>query len=178
MDGFVAGVAKYNSDKGTDVTVLGWNKDSQNGSFSGDFVDEAKGRNLTKTLIDQGADVIMPVAGPVGLGAIEAAKAADGVAIVWVDTDGYEVNPENGALFLTSVVKQIGACLATTFADVLTGGFTNEPYIGTLANGGVDIAPFHDFETELGDETKAEVEALRAAIVSGQIVVDSPSNPS
>jgi basic membrane protein A len=177
MDGFVDGVAKYNMDKGEDVTVLGWDKDTQDGSFSGDFVDQSKGQNLAKTFIDQGADIIMPVAGPVGLGAVAAAKEAGSVAIVWVDADGYVTNPEDGPIFLTSVIKEIGNAVRATVTDTVGGGFTSEPYVGTLANGGVGIAPFHDFEGEVLEETKAEVAALTAAIIAGEIVVTSPSNP-
>jgi basic membrane protein A len=178
MDGFVDGVAKFNADKGEDIAVLGWDKDTQDGSFTGDFVDQSKGQSLAKTFIDQGADIVMPVAGPVGLGAVAAAKEADGVAIVWADVDGYVSNPADGAIFLTSVVKEIGNSVATTVAETVAGGFTSEAYVGTLANGGVGIAPFHDFEAEVSPETKAEVDALKAAIIAGEIMVTSPSNPA
>ncbi|MDR0432687.1 MAG: BMP family ABC transporter substrate-binding protein [Bifidobacteriaceae bacterium] len=177
MDGFVQGVAKYNADKGADVTVLGWNTYSQTGSFCGDFTDTAKGETLTKSLISQGADIIMPVAGPVGLGAVAAAKAAGDVAIVWVDADGYETNPEDSSLFLTSVVKHIGAAVSSTIAETIESGFSNEPYLGTLANGGVDIAEFHDFDSQVSDQTKAELLELREGIISGEIEISSPSDP-
>jgi basic membrane protein A len=177
MDGFVDGVARFNADKGQDIAVLGWDKDAQNGAFTGDFVNQSKGQTLAKTFIDQGADVVMPVAGPVGLGAVVAAKEADGVAIVWVDVDGYVSNPQDASIFLTSVVKEVGTSVATTVSETLEGGFTPEAYVGTLANGGVNIAPFHDFDFEISAETKAEVNALKAAIIAGEIVVDSPSNP-
>jgi basic membrane protein A len=178
MDGFADGVTRYNQDKGASVTLLGWDKDKQDGSFSGDFDDQSKGKNLTKTFIDQGADVVMPVAGPVGAGAAAAAREAGNVAIVWVDADGYVTSPTYADLFLTSVVKEIGAAVQTTITETKDGGFTADPYIGTLANGGVAIAPFHDFDSKVSDETKAEVEALKAAIISGEIVVDSPSSPT
>ncbi len=53
MDGFVDGVAKYNEDNGADVQVLGWDKEAQTGSFTGDFEDQTKGQNLAKGFIDQ-----------------------------------------------------------------------------------------------------------------------------
>ena len=37
MDGFYYGVAYHNSQKGTDVKVLGWNPDSKDGLFTGNF---------------------------------------------------------------------------------------------------------------------------------------------
>ncbi|MDR3201535.1 MAG: BMP family ABC transporter substrate-binding protein [Bifidobacteriaceae bacterium] len=178
MDGFADGVARYNADKGGAVKLLGWDKDKQNGSFTGDFEDQSKGKNLTKTFIDQGADVVMPVAGPVGAGAAAAAKEAGNVAVVWVDADGYETSPDYADLFLTSVVKEIGASVLTTIKETASGGFNPEPYVGTLENGGVSIAPFHDYDSKVSAETKAEVEALQAGIISGQIAVDSPSSPT
>ena len=58
-----------NKAKGTNVQVLGWDKATQNGSFTQSFDDQALGKQQAQQFIDQGADIIMPVAGPVGLGA-------------------------------------------------------------------------------------------------------------
>ena len=93
MDGFVDGVAAYNEAKGDDVEVLGWDKEAQDGSFTGDFEDENKGKQLTQNFIQQGADIILPVAGPVGRGTAAAAQESDGVSVIWVDADGFLVRP-------------------------------------------------------------------------------------
>src|SRR5690606_5219236 len=70
MDGFSDGINKYNEDNpDANVQLLGWDKEAQNGSFSGDFENQSQGQTLTEQFIAQGADIIMPVAGPVGLGA-------------------------------------------------------------------------------------------------------------
>src|SRR5690606_38111553 len=60
MDGYLAGVNYYNEVNGTSVKVLGW--DGSTGSFTDDFDDQTKGQNLAQGFIDQGADIIMPVA--------------------------------------------------------------------------------------------------------------------
>ncbi|BDZ53807.1 hypothetical protein GCM10025870_08800 [Agromyces marinus] len=73
MDGFVDGVGRYNEVHGAAVRVLGWDKAAQDGSFTGDFEDINKGKVLAEGFIDQGADVILPVAGQVGEGAAAAA---------------------------------------------------------------------------------------------------------
>ena len=93
MDGFVDGVAKYNEVHGTAVRVLGWDKAKQDGAFTGDFEDINKGKALSEGFIDQGADVILPVAGQVGEGAASAALERGGVSVIWVDSDGYETLP-------------------------------------------------------------------------------------
>ncbi len=49
---------------GTSVQLLGWDKASQNGSFTQNFDDQALGKQQAQRFISQGADIIMPVAGP------------------------------------------------------------------------------------------------------------------
>lgn len=178
MDGFVDGVARYNEDKGADVTVLGWDKEAQDGSFTGNFDDQAAGRQLTENFISQGADIVMPVAGPVGLGSAAAAEAAGDVKIIWVDSDGYESADQYAPLFLTSVIKRIDTAVEDATTEAMAGEFTNEPFVGTLENEGVGIAPFHDFEDEVPQELKDEIDQLREGIISGDIVVESPSTPA
>ena len=69
------------------VTLLGWDKEAQEGSFSGDFENQGQGQTLTEQFISQDADIIMPVAGPVGLGA---AAAASGFATTLSASSGSE----------------------------------------------------------------------------------------
>jgi basic membrane protein A and related proteins len=176
MDGFVDGVAKYNEDNGADVQVLGWDKEAQNGSFTGDFENQANGQTLTEQFIAQGADIVMPVAGPVGLGAAAAAQAAGDVKIVGVDSDWYE-STEYGPIVLTSVVKKIGQAVQDTVTESVEDNFTNEPYVGTLENEGVGLAPFHDFDAEVPQEVKDAVADLQEQIVSGEITVETPNAP-
>jgi basic membrane protein A len=177
MDGFVDGVAKHNEDKGTDVQVLGWDKEAQDGSFTGDFSDENKGKQTTQNFIQSGADIILPVAGPVGKGTLAAAQESDGVKVIWVDSDGYETVPEFGEYILTSVLKQIGGATFTVTEQTLDDNFDPSQYIGTLENDGVGLAPFHDFDSEVSDELKSELEELQEAIIDGSLVVESVSSP-
>lgn len=178
MDGFVDGVAKYNEVHGTAVRALGWDKQAQDGSFTGDFEDVNKGKVLTEGFIDQGADVILPVAGQVGEGAAAAALERGGTSIIWVDSDGYETLPEEfRPVLLTSVLKNTQQAMVEIVGDVVGDAFTNEPYVGTLENGGVEIAPFHDLEPLVTPELQGEIEGLRQAVIAGELVVDSPSTP-
>jgi len=177
MDGFVDGVAQFNTDNSANVEVLGWDKDKQDGMFTNTFDDQATGQQTAKTLIDQGADVIMPVAGPVGLGAAEAALEADNVAIIGVDADWYETAPKYQKIILTSVIKEIGASVFDTVQEAQSGNFASSAYIGTLANGGVGIAPFHDFDATIDQGVKDRITELTADIMAGNLAVVSPSDP-
>ena len=178
MDGFVDGVARYNEVHGTSVRALGWDKAAQDGSFTGDFEDVNKGKVLTENFIDQGADVVLPVAGQVGEGAAAAAVERGGVSIIWVDSDGYDTLPAKyRPILLTSVLKKTQQAMVDIVGDVQSGDFTNEPYVGTLENGGVDIAPYHDMESQVPPELQGELDGLREAIVAGELVIESPSTP-
>ncbi len=175
MDGFADGVAYYNEQKGTDVEVVGWDKEAQDGSFVGDFSDAATALQISENMIEEDADVIMPVAGPLGAQAATAAQDAGDVAVIWVDTDGTVSAPEFTDVLLTSVMKGIAVAVEDAVTTTANGEFSSEPYIGTLENGGVDIAPYHEFEDELSDELKSEVDELRQQIIDGEIEVESPA---
>lgn len=177
MDGFSDGIDTYNEAKGTDVQLLGWDKEAQDGSFTGDFQNQANGQNLTNTFIQQGADIILPVAGPVGLGAAAAAEEAGNVKVIWVDSDGFESASQYAPLFLTSVVKRIDNAVLDATTQAAEGSFGADPYVGTLENDGVGIAPYHDFEDEVPDELKQEIDDLRQQIIDGSLTVESPSSP-
>lgn len=176
MDGFADGVKKFNDDNGKNVELLGWDKAKQEGSFSGDFENQGQGQELTKQLISQGADIVMPVAGPVGLGAAAAAKEAGDVKLIWVDTDGYE-STEYGDIILTSVVKEIANAVEDTVKEGTEDKFTSEPYVGTLENEGVGLAPYHDFDKEVPEDVKTKVDELKQQIIDGTIKVESENSP-
>ncbi|QSB17238.1 BMP family ABC transporter substrate-binding protein [Natronosporangium hydrolyticum] len=178
MDGFADGVAHYNDVKDADVEVLGWDKDAQDGSFTDSFTDQGAGRALSDAFIAQGADVVMPVAGGAGLGTADGALETEEYAVIWVDVDGCESAQQYCSTFLTTVVKNMpmaveGAVLEAYGSDDLATG----EFYGTLENDGVSIAPYHEFEDEIDDELKAEVDQLRQDIIDGTIVVESPAQP-
>lgn len=178
MDGFVDGVAQYNQVHGTAVQVIGWDKAGQDGLFTGDFEDINKGLVTTQGLIDQGADVILPVAGQVGEGAARAALDSGKALVIWVDSDGYDtLAAEFRPVLLTSVLKNTGQAVVEIVKSSIDGMFDSADYIGNLANGGVDISPYHDLTERVGAELAAEIDALRAEIIAGTIEVTSPSTP-
>jgi basic membrane protein A and related proteins len=169
MNGWLAGANYWNETHGAAVEVLGW--DGTDGLFTGDFEDQDKGRNTTESLLDEGADVILPVAGPVGLGSAAALEDAGEGSLVWVDTDGCVSVEEYCSLFLTSVMKNMNVAVYDAVASVVDDSFEGGLYSGTLENGGVGLAPFHEFEDSIEDTIKTEVEELQQQIISGEIVV-------
>ncbi len=110
-DGFWDGVQYYNKVHHKNVTVLGWNEKTQKGTFAGSFTDLGKGQQIADTFINEGADIIFPVAGGVGLGTAKAIQTADSsgksVNMMWVDTDGCVSAAAYCKYMITSVEKGI-----------------------------------------------------------------------
>jgi basic membrane protein A and related proteins len=170
MKGFEAGIDYWNDENDGDVKLLGWSTADDDGLFTGDFEDQTKGRSTTEQLLDQGADIIMPVAGPVGQGSIEAVDAAGGGAkLIWVDTDGCVSVEASCDLFLTSVMKNMDVAVHDTVTAAANDEFKSGLYTGTLENGGVGIAPFHNFDDQVPQEVKDKVEELQQKIIDGDI---------
>ena len=176
MDGFWDGVQAYNKAHHKNVTVLGWNEQTQSGEFTNSFTNVTLGQTITQTFISEGADIIFPVAGLVGLGAAKAVQNADNAAgtqkvnMMWVDTDGCVSAPQYCKYFITSVEKGIQTAVKTSVTSAANGTFKGGAYIGTLANGGVALAPYHDFATVVPASLQAEINSLKADIISGKIV--------
>jgi basic membrane protein A and related proteins len=172
MSGFYQGVQYYNEQKGTDVEVLGWDpSDVEKGTYAGGFDDQNKGKQIAKNFIQQGADIIFPVAGPVGLGSAAEAQANEGVSIIWVDTDGCISAEQYCDVFLTSVMKGLDVAVEASIASGVEGTFSNELYVGTLENGGTKLAPFNQFDGAVPAELKSELETVAAGIIDGSITV-------
>jgi basic membrane lipoprotein Med (substrate-binding protein (PBP1-ABC) superfamily) len=168
MNGFAAGILDYNKENGTSVKLLGWDPTKQDGTSTGDFTNQDNGKRIAEQFISQGADIILPVAGPVGLGAAAAAQDAGDVMMIGVDTDQFVSAPEYGPLWLTSICKRIDVVVE----EPVRGNFKGGVYEGTLKNGGVDIAPFHDQDARVPQELKDRLKELKAGIISGTVSVD------
>jgi basic membrane protein A len=179
MDGFWDGVQYYNKQHHTNVSVLGWDEQNQKGSFTGDFTNETKGQTVTQTFISEGADVIFPVAGNVGLGAAKAVQQADAsgghVNMLWVDTDGCVAAAQYCQYFISSVTKGIQASVKTAVLSAAGGSFKGGNYIGTLANGGVVLSPFHDFASKVPASLQAELKTIETGIENGSIQTPTKS---
>ncbi|WP_307807973.1 BMP family lipoprotein [Nocardioides xinjiangensis] len=172
MDGFKQGAEYYAEEKGKDVEVVGW--DGENGSFTGGFEANEAATSTAKQILDQDVDVILPVGGPIYQGAITAIEdSGKDIAMIGVDADLYETDPSTQDYVLTSILKGMKV---STYEAVKAAGEDNfdfEPYVGTLENEGVGIAPFHNFEDKVNPELAAELDEVKAGIIDGSIEVKS-----
>ena len=170
MDGYAMGVAKYNEVHGTNVQVLGWDMATQKGLEVGNFESLDDGRALGEQLLDEGADIIMPVAGPVGLGTLAVLQERGTGLLIGVDNDWSVANPDKADFILGSALKKIDVFVFESIEAVVDGTFKGgAPYLLTLENGGVGLGYGSKWANQIPADLKAEVEALIPGIISGEI---------
>jgi basic membrane protein A len=169
MTGYVLGAQAYNAKHGTKVEVLGWDPTSKTGLFTGNFESTDDGRRMAESLMDEGADVIFPVAGPCGLGSAAAIKERSGAMMIGVDTDMVVSAPEYQDVLVTSVLKNMDKAVFDVTQQVKDGKFAGGLFVGTATNGGVGLAPYHMFEDKVPAALKAEIDALAKDIADGKV---------
>lgn len=146
-------------------------------AVAGTFTDPAKGKELALAQFAQGADVVFPIAGGTGIGALQAARD-EGKLAVGVDSDQAAIfAPTDAAqaeVIFTSVEKKVGDSLFTVLEQTLAG---TAPYGSALllglADGAVGISKNEYYEATVPADVRAEVDALEAQIVAGEIEVES-----
>ena len=173
MNGFAYGIDYYDKQKGKDVKLLGWDPKTKEGLFTNNFESLSDGRDFAQNLNQEGADIVMPVAGPVGQGSAALAQelGPSKLKIVGVDTDQYISDPDHKGVFLTSVLKRMDVTVEAAIKQAMDGTFKGGIYSGTLANNGVGLAPYHDLASAVPDALKAEVDQLKKDIADGKVKV-------
>jgi len=173
MDGFYQGVQYYNQQKDKNVLVLGWDPVSKTGLLTGNFANTDDSHTMALSLMDEGADIIMPVAGPASLGAAAAIKERANTSIIGIDTDWYLTAPDYRAIELTSVMKNVDVTTLAAIKSAMQGTFKGGVIVGTLANGGVSLAPFHDLAFKVSADLQAELAQIEADIIAGKVKTTS-----
>lgn len=141
------------------------------------FIDPAKGKEIALAQIGQGADIIFPIAGSTGIGALQAVRDSGKLA-VGVDSDQAAIfaptDPAQADVIFTSVEKKVGQSLYLALKGIIDGTqeFGKMELLG-LADGAVGISKNAQYEKIVPAEVRAEVDAIEAKIASGEIVVDT-----
>jgi basic membrane protein A len=174
--GFQEGILYYNKQHTATVQLLGWDNTKKDGLFTGDFSDQDKGKTFAQNLLDEGADVIMPVAGSVGLGAFAAIKAAGNAMAIGVDQDQFVSAPEYDSILLTSVQKHLELSVQSAAKAVGDGSFKGGVHVADIKSGEIGIAPFHNFDSQVPQGIKDELKQISADIASGKLKVDNFSS--
>jgi len=169
-DGFYMGIQAYNEAHGTSVRLEGWDPAVPTGGlFTGDFTDTDKGRTMTEILLDAGADIIMPVAGPVGAGTLAVLEERGTGLMIGVDTDWSAFYPDQAQYVLASAMKRMDLFVFDTIQAGVMGAFAGGNFTGTLENGRVGMTVGSAWIDQVPADLMAEIEALAARIISGEV---------
>jgi len=176
MDAFAQGVSYFDKQYGASVKLLGWNSTSQTGTFiSSDtpFSDIDASLATANALVKSGADVLFAVAGLAGEGALQAAQNSKGkVKAIWYGTDGCAgAQSAYCAVMPTSVDLAADVAVYQLVSDAASNKFSSVPYVGTLANQGVSLAPWGQWADKLGEEFTSGIDDITGMITSGAITV-------
>jgi basic membrane protein A len=141
--------------------------------YAGSFSDEARGEEIARSAIEDGADVVFAAAGGTGLGALKACREK-GALFIGVDVDQYLTSPGSGDAILTSVVKRFDNATYAVVKQVVDGRFVGgkNVYMG-LAQEAVGLAPYHAFDSLVPSSTKDAVAKARGYIMNGGVTVPS-----
>ena len=91
--------------------------------------------------------------------------------IIGVDADLYLSDPQKGHVYLTSITKRMDSTVHQVIEMVMNDQFEGGLIVGSLENGGVDLAPFHDLDSAVPDALKTALADIRAGIIDGSITV-------
>ncbi|NTU71121.1 MAG: BMP family ABC transporter substrate-binding protein [Coriobacteriia bacterium] len=157
--GFIAGV------KSVDPTV------EVKSVYTGTFTDAQKGIEAGKSLIEGGADIIFAAAGSTGNGSAKACQ--DNKALfIGVDADQFNTIPGIGDTIITSAVKRVDNAVFSTVKEAVDGAVKGgENKVFGLAEDGVGLAPFHDWDAKMPAEVKDAVAKATADIKAGTVTV-------
>jgi basic membrane protein A len=162
--GFEQGVKAAASNAQVDVKYI-----AQAGDNTG-FQAPDKGNIVAKGLIASGDDVVYHAAGASGKGVFDAAKSANVLAI-GVDSDQYNQSAvaADKDVIITSMVKHVDTAVFDYLSAVAASNLGGLPKVFDLSVDGVGYA------TSGGkiDDIKAILDAYKAEIISGKIVVKS-----
>jgi basic membrane protein A len=158
---YEAGIKYYNEKYSKNVGFLG--------VYVGDFEAPDQGKTQGNSLIDEGVDIICGVGGKTGNGGIAAAKERSKWG-VGVDVDQYFTLPNEKDILVTSTMKKLDAAVFGVIKNAMEDNFGGGGvYIATLENGGVGMAPFHDFEDKVPDNIKEDLKEIEKGIIAGTI---------
>ncbi len=125
-----------------------------------DFNDPETGLAIGETFIAQEADVIFGVGGNTGNAGLKAAHEA-GVMGIGVDVDQYYSLPDISASLISSAMKNVDVAAGQAVQDFVSGNLKSGIREATVANGGIGLAPYHDWEDKISEKCRHKVETAQ-----------------
>ncbi|HEX2018733.1 MAG TPA: BMP family ABC transporter substrate-binding protein [Aurantimonas sp.] len=141
--------------------------ENMTGTTGAAWNDPVRGGELTRSQMNQGADVIFHAAGGTGIGVLQAA-ADEGKFGIGVDSNQNMLFPGH---VLTSMVKRVDNAVYAAFDDAQKGNWTAGTLVLGLEEDGVAYAMDEHNADLVTAEMKAAAEKARQEIIDGTITV-------
>jgi basic membrane protein A len=132
------------------------------------FTDPAKGKEVGNSMIGQGCDVVFGVGGNTGNGGLLAAKEK-GLMAIGVDVDQYLTYPEVKDALMSSAAKNVDAAVYNYLKAVKEGTSKAGVMTANLKNGGVGLAPYHDWDSKIPQGVKDKIKQATDDLKSGKL---------
>ena len=132
------------------------------------FTDPAKGKETGASMIGQGCDVVFGVGGNTGNGGLLAASQGGKMAI-GVDVDQYLTYPEVKASLISSAMKNVDVSVYNAIKAAQAGTLKGGINLSDINNGGIGLAPYHDWDSKISQKCKDAVQAAMDGLKSGKV---------
>jgi basic membrane protein A len=170
--GFEAGIKYYNTKHNTKVALLGWSTAKNDGLFTNNFTSTDDGHKFAQNLQQEGADIILPVAGSVGVGSAAYCQESKTCLIIGVDQDWFVSDPAHQSIELVSILKKVDVAVFDAIKGVKDGTFKGGNVTFDLKNSGVDLSPYHNFDSQVPQTLKDEITQAKQDLISGAVTVN------
>ncbi len=134
-------------------------------AYVGSFSDVAKAKEITKSMIERGADVVTATGNESVLGTLQAAKEAKVIAI-GTAFDSAAFAPDT---IVTTALVNMDVNIDMALGLIAKGEMQPKNYVLGFNENGVGLSPFRKFEDRLSAADKAKIQQLIADIKAGKI---------
>jgi basic membrane protein A and related proteins len=136
--------------------------------------DSTQGKETALKLIGNGCDVVFAIGGNAVSGALLAAKESN-LPAIGTDVDQYNIYAAVKDALISSAQKNVDVAVYNYLKSVADGSVKAGISTATLQNGGVGLAPFHDWDSNIPADLKAQIQKASEGIKDGSIKIDLPS---
>lgn len=151
--GFARGAKRFNPK----VKVLS--------AYVGSFSDIAKGKEITLSMIERGADVVTATGNESVMGTIQAAKEK-GVMAIGTAFDSASMAPNT---IVTTAIVRFDVNIDKAIGLVVSGKLKPKNYLLGFKENGLALAPFRKFANKISAANKAKIRKLIADIEAGKV---------
>jgi basic membrane protein A len=160
-DCFVAGVSDFDKNHQANVTVVGWDAQTQNGNFVSSETSPEQGYAVSERIFSNGVDVILPLTGldpeASGYGAARSAKDTGGRYVIGYQHDWVSLRPELSDVVVSSIIKRFDQSIAISFEAYLEESSLNNFELATFSSGEIQFSPFRNYSSLLSEKIISEI---------------------